>query len=236
MACFCVYNEMEWDDLTYCFNCRKAKTKQLKKKQKRIRYEKRRNKKYTKKELLKYMNRTTENIWKDQALLNVWFAFNILFENWQDNLLLEQLIYQNNIKSFMEFLHFPNVYHLSNIKSFKDGRIKSQYPDIYSEEKFVWRWSDEAIYCLRVLVGLTKFGIIDEGHMNAIYWHRDENEVKSNIKKLLNNQIIFSEIKDALITQIVRLGDNQWTRRQLIQTYDMLGLNFDEIFSKCLNF
>ena len=72
MACFCVYNEMEWDDLTYCFNCRIAKTKQLKKKQKRIRYEKRRNKKYTKKELLKYMNRTTENIWKDQALLNVY--------------------------------------------------------------------------------------------------------------------------------------------------------------------
>ena len=55
------------------------------------------------------MKRTTENIWKD--LLKVWFAFNILFENWQDNLLIEQLFYQNNIKV------------LSNLKSFKDGRI-----------------------------------------------------------------------------------------------------------------
>ena len=42
----------------------------------------------------------------------------------------------------MEFL-LPNVYHLSNIKSFKDGLIKSQYPDIDSEEKFVWKWSDD---------------------------------------------------------------------------------------------
>jgi len=49
MACFCVYNENDWDDLTYCFNCRIAKTQELKKKHKRIRYEKRRNKKYVKK-------------------------------------------------------------------------------------------------------------------------------------------------------------------------------------------
>jgi hypothetical protein len=47
-------------------------------------------------------------------------------------------------------------------------------------EVFLLEWSNRAKYLFRTLIGLSKFGDIDYGHMRAIFWG-----------KLKDNQYVF---------------------------------------------
>ena len=62
---------------------------------------------------------------------------------------------------------------------------------MYKGELFSLEWSDQAIYLLRTLVGLTRFGDIDYGHIKAIFWKRNEDDVKSGISSLYDYSIHF---------------------------------------------
>ena len=64
---------------------------------------------------------------------------------------------------------------------------------------------------------------------------RDESTVKIDIKKLIDNQYIFKEIKSELMIQFLSFYDNKWSMNNLYRTYDKLGLNFDSIYFRCLN-
>jgi hypothetical protein len=56
---------------------------------------------------------------------------------------------------------------------------------------------------LRILIGLTRFGDIDYGHMRAIFWQQDELGVKNGIKRLIDNQYVFEELRTNFMDRFV---------------------------------
>jgi hypothetical protein len=94
---------------------------------------------------------------------------------------------------------------------------------------FVLKWSDQAKFFLRTLIGLTRFGDIDYGDMRAIFWQQDEFVVKNGIKKLINNQYVFEEIRTNLMDRFVEYFENKYSMNTLYQTNNNLGLNLDSI-------
>jgi hypothetical protein len=88
-------------------------------------------------------------------------------------------------------LEINGLYHLTLSKYIIDKRIKLKYLVSYKGELFELNWNYQAKYLLRTLIGLTRFGDIDYGHMRAIFWQQDEVVVKNGIKKLIENQYVF---------------------------------------------
>jgi hypothetical protein len=68
------------------------------------------------------------------------------------------------------------------------------------------------------LIGLTRFGDIDYGHMRAIFWRQDEVVVKNGIKKLIDNQYVFEEIRINLMDRFVEYFENKYSMNNLYQT------------------
>ncbi len=68
------------------------------------------------------------------------------------------------------------------------------------------------------MIGLTKFGDIDYGHVRAIFWG-----------KLKGNQYVFEEIGTDLMDRFVEYFENKYSMNNLYQTYNNLGLNLDSI-------
>ncbi len=102
-------------------------------------------------------------------------------------------------------LEINGLYHLTLSKYINDQRIKLKFVESYKGELFELKWSDQAKYLLRTLIGLTRFGYIDYGHMRAIFWQQDESDVKNGFKKLIDNQYVFEDIKTDLINLLVQL-------------------------------
>ncbi len=71
---------------------------------------------------------------------------------------------------------------------------------------------------MRTLIGLTRFGDIDYGHMRAIFWRQDEVVVKNGIKKLIDNQYVFEEIRINLMDRFVEYFENKYSMNNLYQT------------------
>ena len=88
---------------------------------------------------------------------------------------------------------------------------------------------------MRTLIGLTRFGDIDYGHMRAIFWQQDEVVVKNGIKRLIDNQYVFEEIRTNLMDRFVEYFENKYSMNNLYQTYNNLGLNLDSIYLRCLS-
>jgi hypothetical protein len=61
--------------------------------------------------------------------------------------------------------------------------------------------------------------------MRAIFWQQDEVVVKNGIKRLIDNQYVFEEIRTYLIDQFVEYFENKYSMNNLYQTYINLGLN-----------
>jgi hypothetical protein len=105
----------------------------------------------------------------------------------------------------------------------------------YKGELFELKWSDQAKYLLRTLIGLTRFGDIDYGHMRAIFWQQDELVVKNGIEKLIDNQYVFEEIRTDLMDRFVEYFENKYSMNNLYQTNNNYGLNLDSIYLRCLS-
>jgi hypothetical protein len=64
---------------------------------------------------------------------------------------------------------------------------------------------------LRTLIGLTRFENIDYGHMSAFVLQQDELVVKTGIKKLIDNQYVFEEIRTNLMDRFVEYFENKYS-------------------------
>jgi hypothetical protein len=102
-------------------------------------------------------------------------------------------------------------------------------------KSFELKWSDQAKYLLRTLIGLTRFGDIDYGHMRAIFWQQDELVVKNGIKKLTDNQYVFEEIRTDLMDRFVEYFEKKYSMNNLYQTHNNFSLNLDSIYLRCLS-
>ena len=76
---------------------------------------------------------------------------------------------------------------------------------------------------LRVLIGLTKFGFINKGHIGAIFWEKNEEQVKNGIRNLLSNEFVFSQIKNALIQQFQIFFEKEHGKRRLKYCDELQG-------------
>jgi hypothetical protein len=119
-----------------------------------------------------------------------------IFDDVEDSIMLKYIVYTKNIYTLSDLLEINGLYHLTFSKYINDKRIKLKFVESYKGELFELKWSVQAKYLLRTLIGLTRFGDIDYGHMRAIFWLQDESNVKNGIKKLIDNQYVFEENKN----------------------------------------
>ena len=202
---------------------------------KRIVFERKRNKIYKRNYLRKLYVKITEKIQSNTELNEFVNEMINIFNDVEDIRMLRYIVYTKNIKTLNDLLKINGLYHLKLTKNIIDKRIKLMFKRSYEGELFELKWSDKAKYFLRTLVGLTRFGDINNGHIKAIFWQRDESTVKIDIEKLTDNQYIFKEIKSELMIQFLSFYDNKWSMNNLYRTYDNLGLNFDSIYFRCLH-
>ena len=247
MACSsCIFSEEDWDEvLSRCAKCQyifenleeiqKDEKVERFKKNKRIVFERRRNKIYKRNYLRKLYDKITEKIQSNTELNEFVNEMINIFNDVEDVQMLRYIVYTKNIKTLNDLLKINGLYHLKLTINIIDKRIKLMYKGSYEGELFQLKWSDKAKYLLQTLVGLTRFGDINNGHIKAIFWQLDESAVKIDIKKLIDNQYIFREIKSELMKQFLTFYDNKWSMNNLYRTYDKLGLNFDSIYFRCLN-
>ena len=78
------------------------------------------------------------------------------------------------------------------------------------------------------MVGLARFGTLDEGHFLK------EEEVKLGIKTLFENQFIFRETQLRLLQHFDDYLQKKNGVTELTMTYNGLGLDFGNIFYRCL--
>ncbi len=71
--------------------------------------------------------------------------------------------------------------------------------------------------------------------MRAIFWQHDEVVVKTGIKKLIDKQYVFEEIRTNSMDRFVEYFENKYSMNNLYQTYNNLGLNLDSIYLRCLS-
>jgi DNA-directed RNA polymerase subunit M/transcription elongation factor TFIIS len=247
MACSsCIFSEEDWDEvLSRCAKCQyifenleeiqKDEKVERFKKNKRIVFERRRNKIYKRNYLRKLYDKITEKIQSNTELNEFVNEMINIFNDVEDVQMLRYIVYTKNIKTLNDLLKINGLYHLKLTKNIADIRLKLMYKGSYEGELFELKWSDKAKYLLRTLVGLTRFGHINNAHIKAIFWHCDESIVKIDIKKLIDNQYIFKEIKSEIMKQFLTFYDKRWSMNNLYRTYDNLGLNFDSIYFRCLN-
>ena len=200
MNCSCVVSDNDWDEvIERCGICtcifKKGNEKASKVKRlietKRISFEKRRNKIFIRNFLRRLFKKIQDQIESSKELKIFIREMSSVFENVEDVIMLKYIVYSYNIKTLTDLLQIQGLYHLKIDKFLIDGRVKLEYPGVYKGELFSLEWSDQAIYLLRTLVGLTRFGEIDYGHMKAIFWKRNEEDVKSGIKRLMENDYVF---------------------------------------------
>jgi hypothetical protein len=247
MACSsCIFSEEDWDEvLSRCAKCQniyenfdkiqKDENVERFKKNKRIVFERKRNKIYIRNYLRKLYVKITEKIQSNTELNEFVNEMKNIFNDVEDVNMLRYIVYTKNIKTLNDLLKINGLYHLKLTKNIVDKRIKLMYNGSYDGELFQLKWSDKAKYLLRTLVGLTRFGDINNGHIKAIFWQRDESAVKNDIKKLIDNEYIFKEIKSELMKNFLKFYGNKWSMNNLYKTYDNLGLNFDSIYFRCLD-
>jgi hypothetical protein len=60
--------------------------------------------------------------------------------------------------------------------------------------------------------------------LKIFFWQRYESAVKNDIKKLIDNEYIFKEIKSELMKNFLKFYDNKWSMNNLYKIYDNLGL------------
>jgi hypothetical protein len=82
------------------------------------------------------------------------------------------------------------------------------------------KWSVQAKYLLRTLIGLKRLGDIDYDHLRAIFWKQDESAVKNSIRKLIDIQYIFEKIRTDLMERFVEFFENKYSMNYLYQTYN----------------
>ena len=246
MSCSCIFSEDDWDEVvTRCAECqfifdnfdniqKEEKVKRLIK-NKRIVLEKRRNKKFLRNYLRKLFTKITVKIQANNELNVFVNEMSNIFDDVEDSIMLKYIVYTKNVNTLSDLLEINGLYHLTLSKYIIDKRIKLKFVESYKGELFELKWSDQAKYLLRALIGLTRFGDIDYGHMRAIFWQQDESDVKNGIKKLIDNQYVFEEIKTDLMDRFVEFFENKWSMNNLYQTYNNLGLNLDSIYLRCLS-
>ena len=82
------------------------------------------------------------------------------------------------------------IYHYVKTINFRDNRVKTRHPSEYFGEKIQFKWSDNAHYILRLLVGLVRLGRIDTLLIRALYWQRTKS-IKSGFELLIQSMNIF---------------------------------------------
>jgi hypothetical protein len=112
------------------------------------------------------------------------------------------------------------LYHFTFCKYIIDKRIKLKYLESLKGELFELKWSDQAKYLLRTLIGLTRFGDIDYGVMRAFFWQQDEVVAKTGIKKLIDNQYVFDEIRTNLMDRFDEYFEKKYSMNNLYQKYN----------------
>ena len=164
---------------------RKIDVKIKKIQEKRHRYEKMRNNKCMKnkmKQLVLYVNKMVHQDEEKKKLVN---GLRADFKS-DDLFCLKLLIVENNINNLIDLLNLRRLYHIKIEKCFGDQRLVPQFkPEVHT-----FNFTNDAIYKLRVLVGLVRFGTLDEGHFFAVFRNVKEDEVKLGIKTLFENQFI----------------------------------------------
>jgi hypothetical protein len=93
-----------------------------------------------------------------------------IFEEVEDSLMLKYIVYTKNVNTLSELLEINGLYHLTFSKYIINKRIKLKYLESYKGELFELKWSDQAKYLWRTLIGLTRFG--DIGHMRVIFGNK----------------------------------------------------------------
>jgi hypothetical protein len=185
--------------------------------------------------LRKLFTKITKKIQENNELNVFVNEMSKIFNDVEDSIMLRYIVYTKKVNTLSDLLEINGLYHLIVSKHIFDKRIKLKYFESYKGELFEFKWTDEAKYLLRTLIGLTRFGDIDYGHMRAIFWQQDETDVKKGIKKLIDNQYVFEEIKTDLMDRFVEFFENKWAMNNLYQTYNNLGLNLDSIYLRCLS-
>jgi hypothetical protein len=95
-----------------------------------------------------------------------------IFEEVEDSLMLKKIVCTKNVNTLSDLLEINGLYHLTSSKYVIEKRIKFKYLESCKGELFELKWSDQAKYLLRTMIGLTRFGDIDYDHMRAIFGNK----------------------------------------------------------------
>ena len=181
------------------------------------------------------MQNINATIYKNPAMLSFLkqIGANKMF-NCHDIMVLKTIMVSHNVTNMAELLNVKQLYHLKPFVNLRNNKIKTKFPRLYECEKHHFKWSSDANYKLRVLKGLTKFGFINKGHVGAIFWEKNEEQVKNGIRNLLSNQFVFSQIKNALVEQFQIFFEKEHGKRRLKYCYELLGLDLNVVFNRCI--
>ena len=84
------------------------------------------------------------------------------------------------------------------------------------------------------MIGLVRYGTFDKGHLYAVFWNVKEEEVKQEIKNLFENKNIFKATQLSLLQHFNDFLQRKNGINELMVTYRALGLDFCNIFYRCL--
>ena len=143
-----------------------------------------------------------------------------IFEDVEDSIMLKYIVYTKNINTLSDLLEINGLLNWSLSKNIIDKRIKLKCVWSYKGELLELKWSVQAKYLLRTLIGLKRLGDIDYDHLRAIFWKQDESAVKNSIRKLIDIQYIYEEIRTDLMERFVVFFKKKYSMNYLYQTYN----------------
>jgi len=161
MACsVCIFSEEDWDEvLSRCAKCQyifenfdkiqKDEKVERFKMNKRILFERKRNKIYKRNYLRKLYVKITEKIQSNTELNEFVNEMKNIFNDVEDIRMLRYIVYTKNIKTLTDLIKINGLYHLKLTKNIIDKRIKLMFKRSYEGELFELKWSDNAKYFLR---------------------------------------------------------------------------------------
>ena len=201
---------------------------------KRQRYELLKSNKIKKTFMTSFKLKINKYINENENLKQFFNEFAKVINNQKDIFILKKLAMENDCKDLMDILCIKRLYHLYFSQYFKDKRVN--YTQKNSTSSLFIFFSQNTIMVLRALVGLTRFGIMDYGHLEAVYYkvkgQDDKHQFFSEtINNFFNNTYLFNLIKGFLLNHLMIsiMTDNS---QELKDCYRQLYLDFEVIKAK----
>jgi hypothetical protein len=157
----------------------------------------------------------------------------LVFDNFNDLIPLYYLLQEEKIDNLYDLIHRNDINRLDVDLRIFDKRLKLQHGNEYCGELVNFKWSDETQAIIQTLVGLTRYGYLEDGDLS-----NDRPELRKRISSIMNNDYVLDQLRIDIQSRISDCLISPTKTRKLKQTYYYLELDVYKIFHKTftLNF